>query len=221
MQVIVGLLFTFIQQNAGSTNVPEVLTADDACFNAGSGENGCAVQALQRKAEGAAVAKAKTNVTDNMTSNTTSNTTSNITNCFVNDYYFYPNIGARHVTSSAYHCQALCYWTPECATFSYFPDQGCQFQEPGATPVPAIGPYAGAMYGPKVCPEAPVVTLDPLLASAYICLKNPSLECCKCGACCLPYCNTQTQEFTVLEGCPITAGGFCGGFPITGPSCNP
>lgn len=205
--------------------VPEVLAVDDACLSAGSGDSGCAVHALQTKVESAAVESNKQHGV--AASHTTNIATSNHTNCFGVGKYYHPNMNSvdnmdRLVTSSEYHCQAVCKATVGCVTFSWWPDHGCQLQATGAELVTVTNQnYAAVIYGPAACPNEPPMDVQPLVASAFLCISNPTLACCKCGACCIPYCDQNAQEFKVLDGCGYRTGGYCTGLSLTGPpSCT-
>ena len=125
--------------------------------------------------------------------------------CVVTGKYHYPVMaGMRIEVSEWQHCQSYCRVTEGCQFFSYWPDHGCELQSGPGEYRTATSAYSGVISGPANCQDAPPGAINLLDMSFMYCGVHPDAKCCKCGTCCLPYCDNA--KWTLREGCNYEAG---------------
>mmetsp|Transcript_29306 Transcript_29306/g.69077 ORF Transcript_29306/g.69077 Transcript_29306/m.69077 type:complete len:195 (+) Transcript_29306:78-662(+) len=128
--------------------------------------------------------------------------------CVVTGKYHYPVMaGMRIEVSEWQHCQSYCRVTEGCQFFSYWPDHGCELQSGPGEYRTATSAYSGVISGPANCQDAPPGAINLLDMSFMYCGVHPDAKCCKCGTCCLPYCDNA--KWTLREGCNYEVTGWC------------
>ena len=125
--------------------------------------------------------------------------------CITKGKYHYPVIpGLRIEVTRWQHCQSYCRVTEGCQFFSFWPDGGCELQSGPGEYRTATAAYSGVLSGPASCGDTPPGAINLLDQSFMYCAYHPDALCCKCGTCCLPYC--ENAEWTLRDGCNYQAG---------------
>ncbi|OLQ10255.1 hypothetical protein AK812_SmicGene5977 [Symbiodinium microadriaticum] len=128
--------------------------------------------------------------------------------CVVTGKYHYPVMpGMRIEVSEWQHCQSYCRVTEGCQFFSFWPDSGCELQSGPGEYRTATSAYSGVISGPANCADDPPGAINLLDMSFMYCAAHPDAKCCKCGTCCLPYCDNA--KWTLREGCNYEVTGWC------------
>ncbi|CAE6916755.1 unnamed protein product [Symbiodinium natans] len=128
--------------------------------------------------------------------------------CVTKGMYHYPNIPDLRIKVDRWqHCQSYCRVTEGCQFFSFWPDGGCELQSGPGEYRKASKSYSGVLSGPANCGDTPPGAINLLDQAFMFCAYHPDAPCCKCGTCCLPYC--ENSKWTLREGCNYQVGGWC------------